>query len=296
MLLRHIHYLLAVVEHRNFTRAAEALHVSQPTLSQQIKQLEEQLGVQLLDRSGRTVRATDAGAAYVDYARRALRELEAGRRAIHEVQDLTRGTLRLLTTPTFTSYLVGPLVARFNARYAGIVLQIREMPLDAIAAALAEDEADLGIAFSEVRSEEIECQPLFVEKLSVVVGAHHPFARRHTPITPQDLAREPLALLSADFATRAHVDAYLRKQKIAPLIAIEANTIQAIVEIVRCGKAVTILPDAIARENPALKEIALTPRLPHRTVALLRRTEGYRSAASLAFAELAETMTQDEFR
>jgi len=216
MLLRHIRYLLAVVEHRNFTRAAAALHVSQPTLSQQIMQLEQQLGAQLLDRSGRTVRVTDAGAAYVEYARRALRELDAGQRAIHDVRDLSRGTLRLLTTPTFTSYLVGPLVASFNARYPGIALLITEMPLDRIASALAEDEADVGIAFSDVRSEEIESRPLFIEKLSVVVGTQHPLARRRAAITPEDLAREPLALLSSDFATRSYVDAYLREQKITP--------------------------------------------------------------------------------
>ena len=81
MILRHIRYLQAVVEHGNFTRAAEALHVSQPTLSQQIKQLEEMVGAQLLDRGGRMVRPTDAGAAYLEYARRALRELEAAQRA-----------------------------------------------------------------------------------------------------------------------------------------------------------------------------------------------------------------------
>ena len=100
MLLRHLRYLLAVAEHRNFTRAAEALHVSQPTLSQQVRQLEEQLRVQLLDRSGRSVRPTDAGELYLLHARRALRELEAAQRAIHEVRDLSRGRLRLGMTPT----------------------------------------------------------------------------------------------------------------------------------------------------------------------------------------------------
>src|ERR1700743_3958141 len=116
MLLRHIRYFLAVTEHQNFTRAAEALHVSQPTLSQQIKQLEDALGAQLLDRSGRGVRLTDAGEAYVQYARRALQDLDAGRRAVHDVQELTRGDLRLAVTPSFTAYLAGPLVERFNAR------------------------------------------------------------------------------------------------------------------------------------------------------------------------------------
>jgi len=290
MLLRHIRYLLAVAEHRNFTRAAEALYVSQPTLSQQIKQLEEGLGVQLLDRTGRTVRVTDAGEAYIDYARKALRELEAGERAIHDVRDLTRGTLRLAMTPTFTSYLVGPLIARYNERYPGIALHINEMPLDTIESALAADQVDLGIAFSKVRSAEIDCHPLFVEKLSVVVGINHPFARRATPITPSDLEREPLALLTADFATRTYVDAYLQKQGIAPKILIEANTINAIVEIIRHGSMATILPDPITRENNALQEIQLKPALPHRTVALLRRKGGYQSAASLAFAELADNM------
>src|SRR5580704_13322948 len=115
MLLRHIRYFLAVAEHKNFTRAAEALHVSQPTLSQQIRQLEHTLRAPLLDRSGRTIVLTDAGVAYLGYARRALQDLEAGRRAIHDVQELSRGALRVAMTPTFTAYLVGRLVETFNS-------------------------------------------------------------------------------------------------------------------------------------------------------------------------------------
>jgi LysR family cyn operon transcriptional activator len=76
MLLRHIHYFLAVAEHRGFTRAATALHVSQPALSQQIRQLEESLGAQLFDRSGRHIQLTDAGEAWLGYAKNALRSLE----------------------------------------------------------------------------------------------------------------------------------------------------------------------------------------------------------------------------
>lgn len=91
MLLRHIRYFLAVAEQGNFTRAAEALHVSQPTLSQQIKQLEDTLGAPLFDRSGRAVRLTDAGEAWMRYARLALQDLDAGARAIHDVATLERG-------------------------------------------------------------------------------------------------------------------------------------------------------------------------------------------------------------
>ncbi|RFP24437.1 transcriptional regulator CynR [Duganella sp. BJB488] len=290
MQLRHIRYLLAVVEHQNFTRAAEVLHVSQPTLSQQIRQLEDTLGAQLLDRSGRTVRPTDAGTAYIEYARRALRELQAGQRAIHDVRDLSRGALRLAMTPTFTAYLVGPAIERFNARYPGIAINIREMALDAIESALAEDEVDLAIAFSAVRSAELDCRALFVEQLSVVVGAGHPFAARADGIAPADLAAAPLALLTADFATRVHVDAYFQAQGMRPRIAVEANTISGIVEIVRRGSIATILPDAIAREHEGLRAIALTPAFAHRGVALLSRKGAYQSAAANAFAELLAAM------
>lgn len=288
MLLRHIRYLIAVAEHGNFTRAAGALHVSQPTLSLQIRQLEEQLGAQLLDRSGRVVRVTDAGAAYVEHARRALRELEAGARAIDDEHGMARGSLRLATTPTFTAYLTGPLVAAYHARYPGITLHLREMPLDVIEAALAGDEVDLGIAFTRIRSAELECQPLFIEQLSVVVGQEHPCAKRRKPLTPADLARQPLALLSADFATRGHVDAYFQRHGIVPDVAIEANTISALVEIIRRGNLATILPTAISAANPQLRNLKLEPPVPPRTVALLRRKDGYLSAAAEAFSALAK--------
>jgi LysR family cyn operon transcriptional activator len=289
MLLRHIRYLTAVAEHRNFTRAAEALHVSQPTLSQQIKQMENSLHAQLLDRSGRTVRLTAAGEAYLSYARRALQDLDAGERAIHDVQDLSRGSLRLATTPTFTAYLTGPLVEHFNTRYPGITLSVQEMTQDRIEAALAEDRLDLGIAFTEARSAEIETQALFVETLSLVVGEVHPCAGQRAPLTAQGLEKEALVLLSSDFATRHHIDLYCRAHGIAPHIAIEANSISAIVEIIRRGRLATVLPDAIAREQPGLYPVALLPAIPPRTVALLRRNGAYVSAASQAFTALAST-------
>jgi LysR family cyn operon transcriptional activator len=290
MLLRHIRYLLAVAEHQNFTRAAEALHVSQPTLSQQIKQLEDRLQVQLLDRSGRTVRLTDAGDAYLRYARHAMRDLEAGRRAIHDVQDLTRGSLRLAMTPSFTAYLVGSLVARFNAKYPRISLNIQEMTQDRIEAELAEDALDLGIAFTGARSAEIESQELFVEELSLVVGSGHACARQPTSLTAHTLAQEALVLLTDDFVTRRHIDLYCREHGIVPRIAIEANSISAIIEIIRRSQLVTVLPEAIAREQEGLHPVMLRPPLPARTVALLWRKGAYRNAASQAFATLAANL------
>ncbi|MBG7218551.1 transcriptional regulator CynR [Pseudomonas aeruginosa] len=280
MLLRHLRYLLAVAEHRNFTRAAEALHVSQPTLSQQVRQLEEQLRVQLLDRSGRSVRPTDAGELYLLHARRALRELEAAQRAIHEVRDLSRGRLRLGMTPTFTCYLVGALVDPFNQRYPGIELSLEELPQDALEAALIDDRLDLGVAFSEPGSVEIDSQPLYLERLGLVLGAEHPAA--DAPLAAAALAELPLALLRDDFATRRHIDAYLRQQGVTARVALEANSISAIVDVVRRGRLASILPEAVARQQAGLRCVALRPALPTRQVARCWRQGSHPGAARRA--------------
>ena len=283
MLLRHIRYFLAVAEQGNFTRAAEALHVSQPTLSQQIKQLEDTLGAPLFDRSGRAVRLTDAGEAWMRYARLALQDLDAGARAIHDVATLARGHLRLAMTPTFTAYLVGPAIDAFYRRYPGITLSIEEMTQERIEALLAQDRLDLGIAFEMAQSAEVEAMPLFSETLELMVGADHPLAARRRPLTLAEWQHLPLALLSGDFATRQFIDRYCTQLGFRPQVAVEANALGAIVEIVRRGQLATLLPAAIARENRQLKTVALANAMPARQAVLLQRKDAYRSAAAQAF-------------
>ncbi|OKH99783.1 transcriptional regulator CynR [Streptomyces sp. CB02923] len=289
--LRHLRYLLAVAEHGHFTRAAEELHISQPTLSQQIKQLERTLGVQLLDRTGRTVRLTDAGAVYTDHARRALRDLAAAERAVHDVQSLSRGHLRLGATPTFTAYLIGPLTAELHTRHPGISLTLTEMTQDRIEAALLADDLDLGIAFAGPHPPGITATSLFTETLSLVTGTPRP---RTTPgpLPVHTLQDEQLALLSDDFATRSHIDAYFTRHRTAPRIAVEANSIQALTEIVRRAPLATVLPDAITHDHPHLTPVPLDPPLPSRTVTLLHRDGAYRSAATRAFTELTHDLVR----
>jgi len=287
MLLRHIRYFLAVAEHRNFTRAAEALHGSQPTLSQQIRQLEDSLRVQLLDRSGRTIQLTDAGAAYVRYAQRALQDLEAGSRAIHDVQELSRGSLRLAMTPTFTAYLIGPLLEKYNRRYPNITLNILEMPQDRMEALLNEDALDVGIAFNDTHAPDIETNVLFVEALAMMVGKSHPYAEKRAALTLPEFEREALVLLNEEFATRHYIDRYCRQHGVAPRIAMEVNSISAVIEIVQRSALATLLPAAIAREHSQLCLVDLEPALPQRTAALLLRQGAYRSAAARAFITLA---------
>lgn len=284
MLLRHLRYLLAVAEHRNFTRAAEALHVSQPTLSQQVRQLEEQLRVQLLDRSGRSVRPTDAGELYLLHARRALRELEAAQRAIHEVRDLSRGRLRLGMTPTFTCYLVGALVDPFNQRYPGIELSLEELPQDALEAALIDDRLDLGVAFSEPGSVEIDSQPLYLERLGLVLGRN---TRRRTRRWPPQRWRSCRWRCCATTSPRAGTSTLTCASKVTARVALEANSISAIVDVVRRGRLASILPEAVARQQAGLRCVALRPALPTRQVALFWRQGSHPGAARLAFQALA---------
>ncbi|MFI6683727.1 transcriptional regulator CynR [Streptomyces sp. NPDC050485] len=287
--LRHLRYLLAVAEQGSFTRAAEELRVSQPTLSQQIKQLERTVGVQLLDRTGRSVRLTDAGETYAHYARRALRDLAAAERAVLDVADLSRGSLRLAVTPTFTAYLVGPLVAELHARHPKITLDVRELAQDRIEAALLADELDLGIAFHGPHLPGIEATALFTETLGLVVGA----SGADTGTLPvRELADRQLALLSGDFATRGHIDEYLGRHRVTPRIAVEANSIQALTEIVRRTPLATVLPDAITHDHPHLAPVELAPPLPARTVVLLRRESAYRSAAAREFTRLTRELVR----
>lgn len=288
--LRHLRYLLAVAEHGSFTRAAEELRISQPTLSQQVKQLERTVGAQLLDRTGRTVRLTDAGETYVHYARRALRELAAAERAVLDVADLSRGALRLAVTPTFTAYLTGPLVAELHARHPGITLDVKELAQDRIEAALLADELDLGIAFHRPHLPGIAATPLFTETLTLVVATGDGPAE---PLPVHELAHRRLALLSGDFATRGHIDAHLAAHRVRPHIAVEANSVQALTEIVQRTPLATVLPDAVTHDHPRLRPVPLQPPLPARTVSLLRRESAYESAAARAFTRLTQRLVRD---
>lgn len=287
MLARHIQYFLAVAQHQGFTKAAAALHVSQPALSQQVRQLEESLGAQLFDRSGRKTCLTDAGEVYLRYALRAAQELQEGKRAIHDVADLSRGALRIAVTPTFTTYLIGPLVEAFHQRYPNITLNVREVAQEQMEQQLLADELDVGIAFDQAHAQDIDAAPLLVETLALVVGTQHPLARERA-IGLQALNAESLILLSSEFATREQIDRYCNQHGIRPRVVMEANVIGALLEVVRRTRLSTLLPAAIAQAHPELVAIELGPQRLQRTAVLMQRKGVYQSAAARVFIEVAK--------
>lgn len=294
MLLRHINYFLAVAQHRSFTRAASSLYVSQPALSQQIKQLEESLGATLFDRTGRTIKLTDAGEVYARYARRAQQDLEEGQRAIHDVQDMSRGALRIAITPTFTAYLIGPLIQGFHQRYPNVTLSVQEMSQERMEDHLLDDKFDLGIAFEDVQSADIAAQTLLEETLALVVGREHPLAKMDAIDLPT-LSEQSLVLLSSEFATREQIDRYCRQHQVQPPVLMEVNSLSAVIEIVRHTGLTTLLPSNIASNRDELVSIALAPSLLQRTAVLMQRKGAYQSAAAAAFIELAHKLVADKF-
>ena len=289
---RALQYLIAIAEHGSFTRAAEVLHVSQPSLSQQIKLLEEALQTSLLDRSGRNVRLTHAGEIYLSHVRRAWQELDEGTRAISDIDDLSRGQLRLGWTP-ITDQLTCCLLDQFNTRYPGITLSTLEMPQDEIVTALTDGRIDVGIAFTSsinLRSKlhDVEALTLFEETLGVAVGNDHPRAGQQESMTPKELEQESLVLLNPAFAMRRVIDGYCFEHDIEPKISVETNSLSVIVEMIQVGSRATVLPSSIVHNQCGLYFIPLNPDLPRKGVTVITRLHSYNNAACIAFTAMAK--------
>ncbi|MBN9599321.1 MAG: transcriptional regulator CynR [Afipia sp.] len=284
-MMRSARYLLAVIDHGSFTRAAETLNVSQPALSQQIRFLEDTLGAKLLDRSGRTVRPTDAGQAYIRHLKAALQNLDAAQRAVHDVGNLTSGVLRVAFLPLFTTYLVGPVVQAFRKRYPDIDLTIDILPQAVMERALLDDQYDVGVGLGDLASLDVATEPLHDTELCVVVGKDHPLAGRRK-LASAKLSGLDLALLDGAFVTRAPINQYLKANKVQPRIALESNSVDALVAIVQSTLLATILPAATARNLPGFSAIRLDPPFATRTTSALLRRDGYRSAGTKAFLAL----------
>lgn len=288
---RALEYFLTIVEYGSFSRAAEALHVSQPSLSQQIKQLESLLQTRLLIRPGRTVRLTDAGEIFHGFAKRARTEMIAGARAVNDVRDLSRGTLRVGWTP-ITDHLTYDLIDSFHHQNPGIILSTFEMSQEYLEQSVTEDTIDIGIAFTKpdannAHVQEFETRIMFNESLFLAVSDKHPLARFTRGETPQMDSPLSMVLLNRDFALRQHIDEYCKKQSLTPQIAIETNSVSVILELVQSGRLATILPKSIIDSWSNLQSIKLEVNLPQHAVSLIWHRYGYINPACAAFIELA---------
>jgi LysR family cyn operon transcriptional activator len=189
-------------------------------------------------------------------------------------------------TPTFTTYMLGPLVENYYRRYPGVKLLIQEMNQERMETMLLQDELDVGIAFDESRSRDIVVHPLLTETLALVVSRSHPLARENA-LRLQALDAQPLILLSSEFATREQIDRYCRRHRLEPDVRMEANSIGAVLSVIRRTPLATLLPAAIAGQFDDVVAIELEPALLQRTACLLQRRDAWQSAAAREFIALA---------
>jgi LysR family cyn operon transcriptional activator len=282
--LRQLRYFLAVAGTQHMTRAAEQLHVTQSTLSHQIRQMEQALGTPLFDRIGRGIRLTEAGEMFRGFAQRAVTELESGVNALAELDSVLRGQLRVGVIHTINSSLVPPVISRFVTEHSRVMVTVDEMSGIDIEEGIVSGLLDLGIGFAPATSADIVAERLFDEKIVLIAPRDAASTGRGT-MRASELAGVKLALMSPRFMTRRLIDAAYG-QYIAGNVTLEMNSIESLLATVRCGGLSTILNERALLHEGDLVKIAITHPRTVRTAALLWHRERYRSAAARRFAEM----------
>jgi LysR family cyn operon transcriptional activator len=259
MELRHLRYFLSIVRIGSFTKASEELYITQPTLSHQIRQLEEQLGCELLDRSSRRVRLTNAGEIFAEYANRALKEVENGKSAIQEFQQLQLGSLSFGVISSFINSLLPPVLSRFQAEYPGIQITVLELPTGELERQVREGELSFGLSYGPAAGgEHVQWEELFREELAMIISPRHPLAHLSS-VDFGTIAQTPLALLTREYISRRIIDAAFVEAMSAPLVNIEMNSIDAILQMVSNTHLATIQTPRLTHGNDQLMAIPIRP-------------------------------------
>lgn len=277
----------------HFTRAAERLHLAQPSLSRQISTLESDLGVELFHRARGNVTLTVAGERLLPLARRMLADADSARDEMAELRGLRRGRVRLGATPTLCTSLVVDVLAEFQARYPGIDIEIFERGSRSLIEALMEGRLDLALIVTSVSSgaarAALELEPLLSERLAVVSAAsgEDPFARAPgAPVELAELARVPQIAFPENYDLRVAMDAAFLSEGLAPRVAVEGAEMDAALRFAERGIGVAVVPAMVVALNPALRAAPLADPAPARTVSLARRVDMSPTHASAAMRSL----------
>lgn len=293
MELRQLRYLLTIANEGSFTRAANSLYVSQSALSQQIKLLESELGVRLFDRAGRRVLLTPAGEALLRHTRQIFQSINDALVEIGELESLQRGEVKISAVETVIAYVIPEAVSQFTRLYPAVRLIIQEKSDEVIEQELLEGEIDVGIGFVPPANQGIAAEPLYEEKLSLIVTKRHPFAQRER-VAVADLHAVPLILLPKTYCTRRHWDECAAQVGIQPQVLVEMNTVHGILHAVAQTGTATILP-AITPSSDMNDDIVGIPLInptPRRSIGLLYRQHGYRSRAAQAFVDILKKISR----
>jgi len=284
MELRHLRYFVALAEYLSFTRAAERVHVTQSTLSHQIRQLEEEMGQPLFDRIGRKVVTTEAGELFLGFAMRALKEVDAGLAMLKPGAGGLTGRVRIGATHTFNIGLIPECVAQFLERHPTVQVRIEELSADQIGAKLQAGELDIGIAYRPGEPSELWFEPLYNEEMVLVVSEAHPLAGRKR-IRMVELHQQRLVAMPDYFATRMMLDDCFRVSGAEPVIVAEMSTVAPMLGLVlrtQIGAIVAI--NAVPEAMTGLRMIPIETPTPIRTPGILWRLDGEKAAPVHSFA------------
>ena|SRR5699024_10027037 len=284
MELRQLEYFMAVCKELHFTRAAEKLNIAQPTLSQQIKSLEDEVGIPLFDRIGKKTALTEAGKILLSHSQRVFHEIEQAQAALRDLNGLQRGKLTVGSLLTCVNYLLPPAILEFKQSYPNIELSVLGLRAGEIKKGLLENDLDLGITFLPVTDDEMESIPLFTEELSLAVPVDHPFADQKE-IEMKTLEHVPIVLLPENYYLRKLVDAYCMELGIRLEPTLEMTTLESLTQMIAEEIGVTILPapylDFI--NNNRIAKVKLIHPTPKRQIGLIYRKNKFMCTATSTF-------------
>lgn len=293
MNLRDIYYLVALAEHRHFGRAAAACFVSQPTLSTQIRKLEEELGVALVERNPRQVMLTPAGHEAAERARRIVAEVEQMKEAARRDQDPESGAVRLGLFPTLGPYLLPHVVPLVRRRFPKLELLLVEEKSDVLLARLREGRLDAAILALPVEDDQLHSEVLFEEPFVLAVPEGHPMAAR-TRLRMQDLGDERLLLLEDGHCLREQALEVCHLAGAHEKSGFRATSLETLRQMVAANVGLTLLPALAVKPpvapSPDIRLVPFADPPPSRRVAMVWRRssalDGFLRRLAALFREL----------
>ena len=301
MNLRDLKYLVALADHKHFGRAAAACYVSQPTLSTQIKKLEDELGVPLVERAPRKVMLTPAGRDAAERARRIVAEVEQMKEAARRSQDPEAGTVRLGMFPTLGPYLLPHVVPRIRARFPHLELLLVEEKSDVLLSRLREGKLDAGLLALPVADDQLHTEFLFEEPFVLAVPESHPLAQCGS-LTLAELSHQQLLLLEDGHCLRDQALDVCRLSGANEKSEFRATSLETLRQMVAADVGITLLPTLAVKppvaRSPNIHLLGFSDSHPSRRIAMVWRKSsamsGFLQVFAQVFRELPPTLFQPD--
>ena len=285
MELRQLKYFVKSAEYLNFSVAAKHLYITQSTLSQQIKQLEFELGFELFIRNSRHISLTEAGEVFLPFARKTILDAEDGVQRLHDLQHVKTGMLRVGVTYSLSTVLTEGLIS-FMKAFPGIKLEIFYKTVDELLLLLREHKVDFILSYKPLSGAlDIDSMPLFENTLALVVSKEHPLASLRT-ITLQELSGKPIILPSKGLQARTMLDKLLEGKSIDLQSKLELNETNILLQLVATGNFATILSTSAVFGKTRFKAIPLDEPGNVMEASLLRLKGGYHKNAAKEFIDI----------